>query len=417
LRGSANKVAFRAGLTARRIDIRAPSAFHVAWRGFLAAGLLVAFFAASAQPQSAPASDFESYLAQGVALQRKGDMQGAKQIYQRALKIYPDRVELAANLGQVLLRLGEYDGAVVYLSKAAAAAAGNAALRFSLGLAKFRSGQPASAAEEFRRILAHNPNHADANRLLGYCLLQMDQLDEAVTVLEGAYQAQPSNIDTAYTLASAYLKANRLEPLRALIDGPVGNTESAPSYFIRGAYEAASKNYTQAFADLERARQLDPKLAGLHSQLAYTHVLVGDYDEAIQLFEAALSVDPSDFNANAFLGWLYRERGEAPRAARSLERARKFKPGDAGVLFQLGLIHHAAGEPEQARVLLEKVVAAEQELTEAHVVLAQIYFAQKRFADAQRERKVVARLHAKEQDQQPRGEELRYNGLAVPKLK
>jgi tetratricopeptide (TPR) repeat protein len=238
-----------------------------------------------------------------------------------------------------------------------------------------------------------------------------------VTTLEGVYKAQPSNLDAAYTLASAYLKANRFEPLRALIEGPLRDAESAQSYYIRGAYEAANKNYTQAFADLERARQLNPKLAGLHSQLAYTHVLVGDYETAIQLFETALSLDPSDFNANAFLGWLYRERGEATRAARSLERARLVKPDDAGVLFQLGLIHHAAGAPEQARVLLEKVVAADPDLTEAHVVLAQVYFAQKRFADAQRERKIIARLHAAEQERQPNSGDLRYNGLAAPRLK
>jgi Tfp pilus assembly protein PilF len=100
-----------------------------------------------------------------------------------------------------------------------------------------------------------------------------------------------------------------------------------------------------------------------------------------------------------------------------LERARQDKPDDAGILFQLGLIHHADGSIERARVLLEKVVAAEPELKEAHVVLAQVYFAQKRLADAQRERKIVARLQQEEQQQQPEGADLRYNGLAIPKLK
>ena len=54
----------------------------------------------------------ESDFARGVALQQKGDLQGAREAYEAALRGVPDRIDALSNLGVIFVRLGQYGEAI-----------------------------------------------------------------------------------------------------------------------------------------------------------------------------------------------------------------------------------------------------------------------------------------------------------------
>ena len=91
--------------------------------------LLIAAGAACAQSSSP-----EQLFRDAVAAQQHGDDALAVRKYQELLKGYPDAVEVRANLGAALAKLGRYDEAIVQY-RTVLAKKDNAGLRLNLALA------------------------------------------------------------------------------------------------------------------------------------------------------------------------------------------------------------------------------------------------------------------------------------------
>jgi Flp pilus assembly protein TadD len=90
---------------------------------------------------------------------------------------------------------------------------------------------------------------------------------------------------------------------------------------------------------MERAVELDPKLAAGWSELALTHHLgtasrraegsEDAWDRAIECAERALALDPSLGEAHTVLGAVLLKRGEFSRAVRELEAGASVSPNAA----------------------------------------------------------------------------------------
>ena len=86
------------------------------------------------------------------------------------------------------------------------------ALIFNLGSVFERLNQIAAAEEQFKRVLAKNPEHAAALNYLGYMLADRElRLEEALGYIERALAQDPHNGAYLDSLGWAYFKLNRLE--------------------------------------------------------------------------------------------------------------------------------------------------------------------------------------------------------------
>ena len=346
---------------------------------FLLCWLIGHGLAAPARSQSRQAQD---YFDRGVRLQQRGELQPAREAYEAALRLAPGRVDALSNLGLVFARLGEHD----------------------------------RAAATFLQALELSPELHLVRHFRGLSLLKLNRLKEGIAELEVVCAAQPENLAAAYTLGSAYLTDGQLDQAGALIDRAFGTLDSAEAHLIKGAFHLATADYRAALATLLRAKELNPKLPGLRSQLGYAQAYLGNRTEAAAEFEAELKDNPLDFNANACLGWLYRSDGRLDEAGELLRRALGLQPENSSVLFQLALLAQARRQTQEATRLLEGIVKLKPDFTAAHVLLARLYYQAKRLDDARREREIIDRLNAEEQSRYPSAQDRhgRYGGTAAP---
>jgi tetratricopeptide (TPR) repeat protein len=358
---------------------------------------LLAALAFASQPVSAPA---EREYARGVDLQKRGDLQGARSAYEAALKAAPERIDALSNLGLVYAQLGEYNLAIKSFRKALALAPGQPVIRFNLALTFLQAEQFENARRELSAIALSKPDNPAVRHLLGLALLKLDRTKEGIAELEAARQAMPGDLELACTLTSAYIKAGQLDRAKDLVEGVLSRSDTAPAHFLSGSYYLATREYRQSLDHLRRARELNPDLPELGTTLADAYALTGSQDLAVEMFQKELRDNPLDYTANAFLGWLYLEAHQGEQAATYLKRARRIKPDDPDLLFQLARLARLDGNQPEAAALLERVVTAKPEYTPAHVLLAQTYIKLKRLQDAARERALVNRLNAEEQDRQ-----------------
>jgi tetratricopeptide (TPR) repeat protein len=87
------------------------------------------------------------------------------------------------------------------------------------------------------------------------------------------------------------------------------------------------------------------------------------------VFERALAVDERNFVAHVELGNEAERNGELEAAAAHFARALELRPSLAEVRVNLARVRHGQGRPEDAREELERALAAEPELVEAHADL------------------------------------------------
>ena len=105
----------------------------------LACLVLVLSFVMAPIQDGATVRQSENDFARGVALQQKGDLEGAREAYEASLRTVPNRVDALSNLGVIFARLGQYGEAIKRYSQALAVDARQPDIRLNLALAYYKT--------------------------------------------------------------------------------------------------------------------------------------------------------------------------------------------------------------------------------------------------------------------------------------
>jgi tetratricopeptide (TPR) repeat protein len=131
------------------------------------------------------------YYNRGTALADHGELRRAAEEFRAALRIDPRFADAGHNLGVVLLRTGDPEGAVAILEQVVLVRPYDPAQEFALGKAYLDAGRTAEAVQEFGRVLALDPRHGDAHFARAAALLKLGRHEEAVIALDAYVRAFP----------------------------------------------------------------------------------------------------------------------------------------------------------------------------------------------------------------------------------
>lgn len=366
----------------------------------LLAGAAAAGAQTAASAQTA-ADQAEELFARGVALHQAGDILGAIEAYKDALAKDPRRIDARSNLGAAYVRLGRYPEAIDEYRLALQADAASTTVRFNLALALYKAARIPEAAEQFQQVVSTDPANRNAVLLLADCHLQMGG-DRAVIELLSPLEASLGDDRLfAYLLGTALIRQDELQRGQVLIDRLFKDGDSAEARVLLGAQHLRHSDYRAALPELKRAVELNPKLPTVQSLYGRALLGTGQREEAARAFRRELEANPTDFDSNLHLGLLDKDDDHLDEALDYLGRAARMRPQDASVLYALGSLHLAAGRVEAAQKALESLVQAAPDYEQGHVLLATVYYRQKRKDLADRERTIAERLRAEAQAKEP----------------
>jgi Tfp pilus assembly protein PilF len=147
----------------------------------------------------------EAHNLLGVAYDKKGFADKAKESYERAVKVEPDDAETLNNLGFSLYQKGNYRAAVDRLKRAVKLAPKDERILNNLGLALCRLGKFDDAYKSFAR--ASGPLTGNLN--IARMLERFDREDDAIKYYEAARQIDPDNSFALRRLADLYQRVGR----------------------------------------------------------------------------------------------------------------------------------------------------------------------------------------------------------------
>jgi Tfp pilus assembly protein PilF len=271
------------------------------------AGLLaIAVCAGTLCAQDLPAG-VESIFSEGVALQKAGDLAGAERAFSEVIRRGGKRAFVLNNLGLVVQQRGEHDRALGFFREAIAMDPAYVAPRVLAGVSLIALGKPGQAVSELEKALALDQDSAPARLALARAYVRARRPGRAIAQYRKLRDADPGNPEYRYQLARLYADL-AASSFREMYDGDPGSARVrqllAENYLAQGAY-------AEAAAAFEEALKADPKLPGLHLNLAQIRLRERDLEGARRQLLLELEVVPDSAMAAGLL-----KRVEEARAGR-----------------------------------------------------------------------------------------------------
>jgi len=271
------------------------------------------------------------------------------------LAVDPDVIEAHTMLGNMHVKAKRFPEAIAAYKRALAVDPEHQGAAWSLALAYEAAGQEAEAKAGFERVVQLDPRGAKPlYQLAGLAARRQDYV-EAARLLEQGLTLDADRPAFLTKLAEVRIAMNQLDQAEtALAEAVKIKPEQPMAHYNRALVYEARGSAQGAIAEYETEIKISPKLWQPHFNLAKLLAAGGRRPEAIAQFKAAVDLDPEFGTGYLYLAKALADSGNLAGAEQAALRGLKLNPDPA--IAPLG-----------------------------HFVLADVYGAMGREADAQRE--------------------------------
>lgn len=156
-------------------------------------------------------SELDAKIREGLALQRRGELDAAAAIYTALLRDDPDQPAVLHYLGLLCFQQGRLGEAQKLLSRSLERAPRNPNAWSDLGMVKVRLDLTDEALRAFDNALQLAPDHPDALNNKAQALRKLGRFDQARPLLEHLVDLQPEAATPLYALADVQHKTGAVE--------------------------------------------------------------------------------------------------------------------------------------------------------------------------------------------------------------
>jgi TolB-like protein/Tfp pilus assembly protein PilF len=149
------------------------------------------------------------------------------------------------------------------------------------------------------------------------------------------------------------------------------NNANAHSYYSR--YLSSIGRADEAFAEIDRAQELDPLSLAISAQRGFVLEMARRYDDVIDGLSRVIAQDPNHYQAHMILGRAYAAKVQLEEAIATFERAAVLSKRSPGALGYLGMSYGLAGRKGEAGKVLHELLKQNRHGYVSPVAVAIIY--------------------------------------------
>lgn len=286
---------------------------------------------------------FEERLAEARRLRAAGGAAAAVDILARLARDHPGDAALMYEQGLALHDAGRNDEALERLTAALAARPDMTDAKVLHGIVLGALGRDQEGLAELRQVVATEPDRAGVHRAMGIIQASAGRFGQAVNQFEKELAKNPDDVESLTELGVFYLQTGQFE---------------------------------QAADRLQRAAGATAAPARAHRYYAEVLFKQGRREEGLEEQRKALILAPQDVDlivshARALLGYAH-----APEATTVLTAAIARGVGDPRIPVELARQAREALDYDAATSWLQKAIAIDGSLAEAHMDLGKVYLYQ-----------------------------------------
>ena len=204
----------------------------------------------------------------GIALDQKGQMDGAIRQFEEAIRLKPRYSSAYCNLGIALNKNGQVDEAIREFREAIRLKPNQVGAHYGLGIVLNRKGQMEEAIRQLEEAIRLKPDYAEAHNELGIALGRKGQMDEAIRQFQEAVRLKLDYAEAQFNLGLALgLRGETAEAIRhfeAALKARPGYPE-AHNYLGSALYKQGRTG--EAIREFQEALRLKPDYAEARKNL------------------------------------------------------------------------------------------------------------------------------------------------------
>jgi tetratricopeptide (TPR) repeat protein len=286
----------------------------------------------------------------GQALQKKGDLQGARQEFVAVTNLRPKNPEALFALLEISSLQHEYQGMIRYADQLLTLAPDNRIARLNRARGLIGVGAYDQARSELGKLTRESPLNRDAQLELATINLRQEKFVEADALFRRYYS--PGQADLRPLMGIMEVMNARGEYGRSIHfltdDLAKSSNPTAVRALIAGTVVKAHQ-YPMAISQYEQLLKDNPQSPDLLVALGATHQLNQDLPKAIESFEKARKLAPDYDRALEALGIALKITGRPKDAVECYRKLAQLRPNDPIVLNNLAfLLSETGGNLDEA---------------------------------------------------------------------
>ena len=310
------------------------------------------FFVASAlQAQTDTRKQREQLFESAVSAYESGHFAEAIPPLEKLIREVPNNFQVNELLGLVYAAQSQDAKANERLAAAVRIKPNDAAARSNLAASYARLGKTDLAEEQFKRAAELDPENFDTNHNLGEAYVRTGEVAKAIPYLERAQRITAASYDNGYDLSLAYFVSGRLAEARTSVQSLLKVKDSAELHNLLAQIEEKDGNYIAAVNQFEAAAHIEPSESNLFDW-AGELMVHRTLDPAVEVFRQATERYPNSSRLMVGLGMAYYARGNYDEAVKALLRGADLNPADPRVYKFLSRAFDSS--PSQATEVIER---------------------------------------------------------------
>jgi tetratricopeptide (TPR) repeat protein len=310
------------------------------------------------------------------------------------------------HLGKVLLAEEEYQKAITAFDRAVDNGRITETILIDQATAFFYTQQYEKAIAPLQRALLLESGSNAAHHMLGKVYFMLGRFDQSATELELLLKSKPTDFDTGYTLALAYLKQKKLASAQQIFNRMLRTLGNKPEvHILFGRAYRETEYLNEAIEEFKKTIALNPTYPRAHFCLGLSYLLKDGtlkLKEAAAEFRTELAIYPDEYLAIYNLGLICVAERQYEEGARLLEMSIRLRPQNPDAHLFLGNAYHGLRQFEKAIVAFKKCMTLNPNLdktsthaAEAHFLLGKSLVAVGRIEEGEKELQAAGEVKAK----------------------
>lgn len=322
------------------------------------------------------------------------DLQG---IWVEKIKANPRDPSAHMNLGVVLQKKGDLEGAMKEYKIAGSLDPNDITIRLNLGTLYQAKKKYTTALRAYDTILQVNPNHKLAHYYKGTALKEMNRLDEAIKEFEFVLKKDPNNKMAKDALFETVMLYPEQGDIVNILSSFAKNNPNDPVAQYRLAFYLHSiKEHKDAMKYYHRTIKLDPNYTDAYLNIANIYKELNYGDKAIAILKDGLKTMPENTRLSDMISLIESEaatiryhnalqmhtEGRYEEAIEEYNRIIAISEPNGDLYVNLGAAYQALNNNTEAIKSYEKAVEVDESNSTAYYYLGTAYFQRENFEKA-----------------------------------
>ena len=200
-----------------------------------------------------------------------------------------------------------------------------------------QAGKLTEASLIYQKVLEQQPEHIDANFLLGSLNLQTGNLDKASELLEKAVSLKPDHVEAHNNLGTVFQNQGKLDEAVERYNRAVNLApDYAEVFYNLGSIFNKQRKFDKAIEHFKQAISLRPDDYEAHLNIGNSFKELGKFEEAESSYRTSISLKPDYAIAHSSLGLILQKQGKLYESTECLQRSITLDPTNVDTLNNLG---------------------------------------------------------------------------------